>query len=266
MLKRELTFYCQRNFTLLHIRQLKKLEAMFRSRIWFINITLGMQSEVDKVFTLLQVSGRLGDLCQLAIEGNDAELAHMVLMSWVVEHSECLTKKREHVDIARQRLKAYFPELVFSPGSILQRVKPMTKSTCLQHISAYTEAYLSASPEILTQALEERESVSATILRAGIAVPHTVNDCVRRPCLTVLCCHEPVNWGSSLGAVTRIILLAAPPRQRQQLRPFSLLVQSLLNDVIYEALMRTAHNPSLYAILVECVVRRADSARDTVRE
>ena len=263
MFKRELTFYCQRNLTLLHVRQLKKLAALFRSRIRLINITLGQQADSDKVFALLLASGRFGDLCQLVIEGDDAELAHMVLMTWVVEHGECLTKKTPHTEKACQRLRQHFPELAFSPDSILEGIGPLTKSECLEQISVHSGPYLSAPPSALTQALTEREAISATILRAGIAVPHAVNDGVGKPCLSVLCCPVAVDWGSSLGAVTRVILMAAPPGQPQQLRPFTLLIQSLLNDAIYEALMCATHHQTLYAILVECVVRQADLTRGT---
>ena len=59
---------------------------MFRSVVILRNLTCWDSANIEHPLRILSLAGKQDDLCQLHIEGSDAELACMVLMDFIAEH------------------------------------------------------------------------------------------------------------------------------------------------------------------------------------
>ncbi len=87
MIERRITFVLPEDgFSGWKIHRLKTLSAMFRSVVILRNLTCWDSANVEQPLRILSLAGKQDDLCQLHIEGSDAELACMVLMDFIAEH------------------------------------------------------------------------------------------------------------------------------------------------------------------------------------
>ncbi|MBZ6070913.1 PTS sugar transporter subunit IIA [Aeromonas schubertii] len=252
MPRRELTFYCHRPLTIPQARQLRRLGGMFRARLCLINLSRRQQGDPAQLLALLSAAARQGDLCQLVIEGADAELAHMVLTSWVTELGHLLGGKRPGFAQAQSRLERALPGYRLTPAMVSERPDPLTKEQALAHLVGRLPADILTDPEQLFRQLQEREQISPTLIRAGLAMPHVLSEAVQAPALTLLQSPLGLEWGSPLGPVNTLILMAAPralPPER--LRPLPTLVQNLLGETLGPALLRASSASARHAILVE---------------
>ena len=104
----------------------------------------------------------------------------------------------------------------------------------------------------LEQAIAKREQIAATIIRPGLAMPHVICPAIRQPALSLLSCAEPIEWGSALGPVRTIILLAIPAGLApEQLRPLTRLARAMMDEVVSTALLHASSAPARQAIVIE---------------
>ena len=70
------------------INRLKKLTSFFRSVIIWQNITTAKTISAEHPLRVMSIGCKENDLCQLWIEGSDAELACMVLTDFIADQFE----------------------------------------------------------------------------------------------------------------------------------------------------------------------------------
>lgn len=258
MLLRELTFYCQRQLTIPEAQQLRRLASMFKSKLLLINLTRRQQADPEQPFALLTVAARRGDLCQLVIEGLDAELAHMVLTSWVNEHGQLLSVRRTDFSQAQARLARVLPEYHFTSAMLAESNQLLDKPRCLQMLVDLLPGPQVLDSALLIHQLLAREAISSTAMRPGLAMPHVMSEAMHSPCLALLRSQTPLEWGSALGPVQTLVLLATPAKlPPEQLRPLTTMVRALLDDHLCGALLRASSQSARHAILIEILTQPA---------
>jgi len=259
MLLRELTFYCERQLNILLARQLRRLAGMFKSKLLLINLTRRQQADPEQPFALLTIAVRRGDLCQLVIEGLDAELAHMVLTSWVDEQGQLLGVRPTDFARAQARLAHAQPDYHFTPTMMAECNELTGKPQCLRQLVDLLPGPQVLDSALLTRQLQAREAISSTAMRPGLAMPHVLSEAMRSPCITLLRSQTPLEWGSVLGPVQTLVLLAAPANlPPAQLRPLTTMVRALLDDLLCDALLRASSQSARHAILIETLIPPAD--------
>ncbi|MBL0641946.1 PTS sugar transporter subunit IIA [Aeromonas veronii] len=254
MLTREITFYCQQGLSITQAKQLNRLAGMFKSTIRCANLTRRQTVAASNQLSLLTLATQPGDLCQLQIEGCDAELAHMAFTCWCGELGQPLVRLRTAA-LAELRLANVLPDYHFALRQLAHSTEPLTKAEALEHLIELLPAELISDRATLTAAVERREQVSATIIRPGLAMPHVLSAGISQPALTLLNCKEPIEWGSQIGQVQTIILLAVPVGSgRETLRPLTRLAQAMIDDVVSHALLLAGSAPARQAIVIESLL------------
>ncbi|WP_279505488.1 PTS sugar transporter subunit IIA [Aeromonas veronii] len=254
MLTREITFYCQQGLSITRAKQLNRLAGMFKSTIRCANLTRRQTVAASNQLSLLTLATQPGDLCQLQIEGCDAELAHMAFTCWCGELGQPLVRPRTAA-LAELRLVNALPDYHFALRQLAYSPEPLTKAEALEHLIDLLPAELVTDRATLTAAVERREQVSATIIRPGLAMPHVLSEGISQPALALLSCKEPIEWGSQIGPVQTIILLAVPVGSgRETLRPLTRLAQAMIDDVVSHALLLAGSPPARQAIIIESLL------------
>ncbi|KFN21135.1 PTS sugar transporter subunit IIA [Aeromonas sp. MR19] len=251
MLTRELTFFCQLGLTITQAKQLSRLAGLFKSHIQFINVSRRQTVEATNQLSLLTLATQPGDLCLLLIEGLDAELAHMAFTCWCVELGQPLGRPAT-ASQAEQRLGLAQPDYCFSLAQLGHATASLDKSLALRVLVDLLPAELVRDRPMLEQAIATREQIAATIIRPGLAMPHVICPAIRQPALSLLSCAEPIEWGSALGPVQTIILLAIPAGLApEQLRPLTRLARAMMDEVVSTALLHAGSAPARQAIVIE---------------
>lgn len=254
MFTRELAFYCRAGLTLAQAKQLGRLAGLFKSHIQFINVSRRQAVEATSQLSLLSLATRPGDLCLLLIEGLDAELAHLAFTCWCVELGQPLGRPASARQ-AEQRLMQALPDYCFSLPQLGHARAPLDKTRALGLLVDLLPAELISDRPALEQAIAARERLAATIIRPGLAMPHVISPAIRQPAISQLCCDEPVEWGSALGPVQTLILLAVPAGLApEQFRPLTRLARALMDDVIATALLHAGTPHARQAIVIESLL------------
>ena len=254
MLSREITFYCHQGMSIARTKQLSRLAGMFKSCIRCANLTRRQTVIASNQLSLLTLATQPGDLCQLQIEGNDAELAHMAFTCWCGELGQPLVRPASAA-LAELRLASALPDYHFALRQLAHSPVTLTKSEALEHLIDLLPAELVSNRAALEEAISRREQVSATIIRPGLAMPHVLSEGISQPALTLLNCKEPIEWGSQIGPVQTIILLAVPVGSgRETLRPLTRLAQAMIDDVVSHALLLAGSTPARQAIVIESLL------------
>lgn len=254
MISREVTFFCRQGLTIAQAKQLCRLAGLFKSHVQFVNVTGHQSVGATSQLALLTLATQPGDLCQLQIEGLDAELAHWVLNCWCVELGQPLGRAVTAAQ-AEQRLATALPDYCFSLGQLGHTSLPIDKTLALKLLVDLLPTRLVGDRSMLEQAINTREQLATTIIRPGLAIPHTICNVIRQPTLSLLSCAEPIEWGSALGPVQIIILLAIPVGLApEQLRPLALLARALMDEVVSAALLKASTAPARQAIIIDALL------------
>ncbi|WP_421184675.1 PTS sugar transporter subunit IIA [Aeromonas enteropelogenes] len=254
MLTREITFYCHQGMSITQAKQLSRLAGMFKSCIRGANLTRRQTVTVSNQLSLLTLAIQPGDLCQLQIEGSDAELAHMAFTCWCGELGQPLVRPATAA-LAEQRLASALPDYCFTLAQLGHCQTGLDKAQALSQLIDLLPAQLVTDSAGLADEIASREQIAATIIRPGLAMPHVLSARVTRPALALLASKAPIEWGSRIGPVQTLILLAIPAGSpRETLLPLTRLARAMLDDVIASALLRASSAPARQAIVIESLL------------
>ncbi|MDD1781911.1 PTS sugar transporter subunit IIA [Enterovibrio sp. ZSDZ35] len=215
------------------LAKLKTLAGYFRSVTILCNLSQRKQASVEHPMRIMSLSALPGDLCQLLIEGSDAELASMVLTNFIDEHATLIS--------GGKRTVSFSPTTYVSLPFAVQRHRltntQLDKHALLGEFALQVSKTESLSQEDIFNAMYKRESVSSTCMGHGIALPHVMLAGITQAHILVATSSEPLDWASSRGDVTRIVGLVLPtPPIREQIVAFSCFSQQLLDDTFCEYL------------------------------
>ncbi|QTG89833.1 PTS sugar transporter subunit IIA [Vibrio furnissii] len=197
------------------LQELKQLTDYFHSLFVFYNITRSKQATLNESLRIMSLGSCRHDLCQLAIEGLDAELACIVFTEYLREHATLVSTSHKPNHHAKRLLTEHPAfQLPFVYDWHYQRSQNLPdKRSALTHIAALANP--NATSDLLTQLLA-REYISSTAMAGGIALPHVVSEHIQRPCFIVFSLDEGLDWQSAhepVHLVCAVLLPAALHRE-----------------------------------------------------
>ncbi|HIF9439643.1 TPA: PTS sugar transporter subunit IIA [Photobacterium damselae] len=260
-ISQHILFYCgEGGLPLYQLNRLKKLADYFRSSMSLVNVTLNKSANIDQPLRVLALATKPQDLCLFHIEGLDAELAHRVVLNFLAEYQHPFFAKQrtteQALDIVEDKRQQYCDWLHFDDNQMIKanfNTHPPTKTAVLETL-AQTIALDNRQMglQAITQAFQNREQISATVMNHHIALPHIMNEQIEQPSLAVYLSNLPIDWHSPRGPVSLIIALALPkPATREMIMPFALFSKSLLESTYCQGLLSVTDTAEFRAMIVE---------------
>lgn len=216
------------------LNELNGLLRLFRSVVIWFNLTKSAKVNADKTLSVLSLNNRKGDLCQLAIEGLDAELACMVLSEYV---------RRAFVLVATTHNQRQLSDFQLSQLPTMQSPLPLdwhytplskqqstSKHAVLDNLS---QVINSQQSEQVFNKLAAREAISSTLIGSQFALPHIICDNVSTATFVFAPLMSSVQWNpqkadSDVDWVFAIILPS--DIKREDFVYFARLTRWLLNS------------------------------------
>lgn len=212
MMVSRISFILEGNgFTAWQLHQIKQLTSYFRSIFVLYNITRDQQATLSDTLHVLSIGSCRHDVCQIAIEGLDAELACLVLTEYLRQHATLLANPYNKSPSAEALLTTHpaFSLPFDLKWHCLLKADFINQKDCLHYIAQQAN---SADESALIRQLLAREAIAATTLPPSIALPHVISEHVSTPCLCVLTLAQAINWGSTQAETQFIIGLILPKR------------------------------------------------------
>ncbi|KJF81088.1 PTS fructose transporter subunit IIA [Photobacterium angustum] len=258
MLERRLTFYCgHTGLPLIQLDKLKKLASYFTSDVQVFNLQLLRSESVTKPLHVSTLASKPYQLCQLVITGVDAELALLVLTDFIHEYACPLllpSSDSKGNRILKQRMAMLdFPLSFITPKQIQVNNKAQLLATMTRSLVDEKVIKVDDYQEVLA-AIEKRESISATVMGNGIAMPHVMIDPIIQPAMVISCCQK-MDWYSARGDVSKVLMMVLPkPLSRSVLMAFSRFSKQLLQDRYADALRQASDSNVIQALIIEAML------------
>ncbi|EAS65334.1 hypothetical protein VAS14_06423 [Photobacterium angustum S14] len=258
MLERRLTFYCgHTGLPLIQLDKLKKLASYFTSDVQVFNLQLLRSESVTKPLHVSTLASKPYQLCQLVITGVDAELALLVLTDFIHEYACPLllpSSDSKGNKILKQRMAMLdFPLSFITPKQIQVNNKAQLLATMTRSLVDEKVVKVDDYQEVLA-AIEKRESISATVMGNGIAMPHVMIDPIIQPAMVISCCQK-MDWYSARGDVSKVLMMVLPkPLSRSVLMAFSRFSKQLLQDRYADALRQASDSNVIQALIIEAML------------
>lgn len=260
-IERRITFILgKEGFAAWKLNQLKTLASYFRSVVILKNISYGSNANVEHTLQVISLGSQENQLCQLWIEGDDAELACMVLTDFVADQFEI-------VNTAHKKSEEYSYSVIEKhpcfalPFSITYSFKVIESSTPVEKyalISKLCSMLNARQAQTLFDSMLTREAVSSTNIGNGIALPHIMVKGCSQPSLAVMKLTTPTNWHSSRGDVNTIIAMLIPaPPEKPIIKACTQLTRKLLDPEFCQLLTSTSEPEALKAIVLHTMAFKA---------
>ncbi|MGF1735907.1 PTS sugar transporter subunit IIA [Photobacterium satsumensis] len=237
------------------LNRLKTLAGHFRSVVVIHNISQLRMANAEQAMRMMSLGSMPGDLCQLMIEGSDAELACMVLTDFISEHSHLICTGHRHLSQLEGKGKIVLPfdyELSHIPQLSQFSVVSLDKSDVLMQISRQCAPNQPDKANRLLEQMQAREAISSTAMGNGVALPHILTPDVEVPTLVLAPLEQPIEWGSKRGPVSCVVGLVLPaPPQREYLLAFSSFSKRLLEPDFCQLLTENARPEVLRAVVLD---------------
>ncbi|MCW8329182.1 PTS sugar transporter subunit IIA [Photobacterium sp. SDRW27] len=250
------------------LNQLKTLAGYFRAVVVMQNVTRLGQAHVEQPVRVMSLGCMPGDLCQLLIEGVDAELACMVLTDFLAEQFTLVRtsgkKKNRNACCIDSHDKGnctfYLPfEMRFANKVLEKKQAVVGKEACQakkELLSLLCQMLAPEKSSVLLDLMLKREEVSSTCMGNGIALPHIMSPEIEQPAIAVIQLPQPVEWGSNHGPVTRLIAMTLPaPPQRPHIQAFAHFSQALIEPEFCRLLTENTEPEALKAVILHTLSR-----------
>ncbi|AGH80138.1 PTS system, IIA component [Psychromonas sp. CNPT3] len=238
------------------ISALKRGANYFKSLIQIHNVRRGTYANCKNALQVMSLIWRAGDLCQIKIEGLDAELSCMVFTDLINDHFKMLYTNHRY--IAHDFTRPYQQQLSqpFSFHFHQQSIDPATQYNKNKILLSLTRIISKSSYKPLLSALLAREKISATGIGKRIAMPHILSDLVDEPWVVVLHSEEDIDWHSPLGDINLVLALIIPRNASKDIfRSVISLSRALLDPNFTDLLLQTRDPQELETLLLYCFKR-----------
>ena len=258
-IERHITFIIGKGrVTVWKINRLKKLTSFFRSVIIWQNITTAKMSSAEHPLKVMSLGCKENDLCQLWIEGSDAELACMVLTDFIADQFQIVNTShkcnvKETNSIIENHLTFHLPFSIDYHFETIQVHDGIEKDCLISKISTISCKKLSQQ---IFEGLRKRESISSTGIGNNIAIPHLVINGVEKPIITVIHLDKAINWNTSIGKVNLIITMLMPePLSPEVAKTFAQIARAMVDPLNCHFLTRTIDPEAIKAILFHIMAK-----------
>tara|TARA_R110001583_G_scaffold112917_4_gene263117 strand:- start:4676 stop:5467 length:792 start_codon:yes stop_codon:yes gene_type:complete len=252
-IERRITFIIEdEGFATWKIKRLKTLSDFFRSVVILQNITIGETTNTAHMLEILSIGCKRNDLCQLRIEGSDAELACMVLTDFIDEQFTIVNTSHKKNENKSNSIIANHPTfyLPFNMNYSFDFIQIQTGIEKNDLILKLSQSFNSYSPEVVFDALLKREAISSTGIGNGIAIPHVMVEGISQPAISVLCLDKKIDWETSLGQVKMIIAMLIPaPVSMDVMKAMTQATRALIDPIKCDLLTTSVEPEAIKAIL-----------------
>jgi PTS system nitrogen regulatory IIA component len=252
-IERRITFIIDdEGFATWKIKRLKTLSDFFRSVVILQNITIGEMINTANMLEILSIGCKRNDLCQLWIEGSDAELACMVLTDFIDEQFTIVNTSHKKNENKTNSIIANHPTfyLPFKMNYAFDLIKVESGLEKNEVILKLSRSFTSSFSDVVFDALLAREAISSTAIGNGIAIPHIVVEGIVKPTISVIFLDKKIDWGGNFGQVKMIIAIMLPsPVSRDVIIAMTQLTRSLIDSVKCDLLTTSVEPEAIKAIL-----------------
>lgn len=258
-IERRITFVIGgEGFAAWKLTRLKTLSGYFRSVIILQNISTTEASNSEHTLKVMSIGCRENDLCQLWIEGADAELACMVLTDFIADQFEIVNtfnkRKTQHSkSIIEHHPTFHLPFSLNYHFEAIQVDYGIEKNILMSKISL---AFNKIMAQSLLEAMLKREEISSTGIGNGIAIPHIMVAGIAKPAIVVFRLDKAIEWHSNLGKINLIIAMLIPaPPSLKVVKAFTQITRALLEPINCNLLTSTTEPEAIKAILFHIMAR-----------
>lgn len=247
------------------LNRLKTLASFFRSVVILQNITTAKATNTEYTLQVISLGCKENDLCQLWIEGSDAELACMVLTDFIADQFEIVNtfhkrKKSDRQSIIDKHPTFHLPFSINYNFEAIQVNNGMEKNRLISKISATLNKPMAQD---IFEAILKREEISSTGIGNSIAIPHIIIKGIEKPTMVVLRLDKPINWNSNLGKINLIIAMLIPaPPTLEVVQAFTKIARALLSPINCNCLTSTVEPEAIKAILFHIMARDNTALED----
>ena len=258
-IERRITFVIGSDgFAAWKLSRLKTLASYFRSVVIFRNISQGKSSNAEHSLKVISIGSRENDLCQLWMEGSDAELACMVLTDFIADEFNIVnTSHRKTEEFSNSVIETHPTfSLPFPLSYTYEKLgadSVADKQTLLIRLSRMLSA---DNAQRIYEAMERREAISSTCIGNGIALPHIMLADIEQTAIAVLKTEQATDWHSERGSVDTIIAILIPaPAQMPVIKACTQMTRALLDPDFCRLLSSTVEPEALKAIIRHIMAR-----------
>lgn len=258
-IERRITFIIGlEGFAAWKLTRLKTLSSYFRSVVILKNISNGKSVNAEHTLQVISIGSQQNQLCQLWIEGSDAELACMVLTDFIADQFEIVNTSHEKSEEFSYSVIAKHPAFSL-PFPITYGFKQFQPSTSMEKyalISKICNMLNARHAQPIFDAMVKREAISSTCIGNGIALPHIMVEGIDQPSIAVIKLSTPLDWYSKQGHVNTIIGIVIPsPAEMPIIKACTQLTRKLLDEAFCQLLTSTSEPEALKAILLHTMAK-----------
>jgi PTS system nitrogen regulatory IIA component len=251
MITARITFVLEQDgFAGWQLQQLRQLCGYFRSIFVVYNITRGKEARLNQPLQMMSVGSCRFDVCQVAIEGLDAELACMVLTEYLREHSMLFStshKKNLSADRLFDTHSAFHLPFQYTWHTLEPQVFE-SKMACL---SAISDVVAKRHRLQLLEQFVRREDIASTVIASQVASPHMVSDHVQCVTIVTSLVTQPIEWHVAYPPVKLIVAIIIPSQfSRVEIQAITRLTRWLISGKNNDLLLNAKRQETLKGILL----------------
>jgi len=252
-IERRITFIIGADgFAAWKLNYLKTLASYFRSIVILKNITNGSSANAEHTLQVISLGSQENQLCQIWIEGADAELACMVLTDFIADQFEIVNTAHKKTEEPSYSVIERHPAFSL-PFTITYGYKEIRSSTPIEKYALMSKLCImlnARQAQIIFDAMLKREAVSSTGIGNGIALPHIMIEGISQPAIAIIKLKTATNWYSNHGNVNTLIAVLIPaPAEMPIIKACTQLTRRLLNPEFCQLLTSSTEPEALKAIL-----------------
>ena len=235
------------------LNRLKTLAGYFRSVIILQNISTGEAANAEQTLKVLSLGCKNNDLCQLWIEGSDAELASMVLTDFIADQFNIINTSHKRSENYSKSIIEHHPAF-YLPFTTDYTFKDITLHSGIDKtvlISTLSTTLNRKMAQSVYEAILKREAISSTAIGNGIALPHVMLEGINNPSLVVFRLNKKLDWHSKMGEIEIVVamLLPAPPAM-DIIKSFTQISRAMLRPDYCHLITSTVEPEAIKAILL----------------
>ncbi|KPU83564.1 hypothetical protein JI57_00865 [Psychromonas sp. PRT-SC03] len=235
------------------ISALKKGANYFKSLIQIHNVRRGTHANCKDALKVMSLTWREGDLCQIKIEGLDAELSCMVFTDLINDHFYMLYTNHRCIAYDVTRPYQSLLNTPFKFNFYHQKIAKDTQYKKNKILLSLTRIISTISYKLLLGALLAREKISATGIGSRIAMPHVISAHIDVPWIIVLPADVNIDWGSPLGDINLILAVIIPLNASKEVfKSIIKLSCALLDPTFSQLLLQTKDPLEIETLLLYC--------------
>lgn len=251
MITTRITFVLEQDgFAGWQLQELRQLCGYFNSIFVVYNVTRSCHAKLNEPLRMMTLGSCRDDVCQLAIEGLDSELACMVFTEYFREHTTLFSTSHKKNHFADQLFTTHdsFGVPFEYVWHSIENQHAVSKQECIELICNQIDK---THATVLLPQFLQRENIASTIIAPAIAAPHITSTIVEKVTITSVLLYEPIVWHCAFAPVKLIIGIVLPTNaSRNEIVAVTRLTRWLISGKGNELLLNAKREETIKGILL----------------